>query len=44
VVAAHGTDVVSGIYVTAGYSGGKDLNAILRSIKVNGTEYVFGSE
>jgi hypothetical protein len=43
VVAAHGTDIVSGIRVTTGFAGGTDLNAILRSITVNGTEFVFGS-
>ena len=43
VVAAHGSEVVSGIVVTTGFSGGDMLSALLRSIKVNGTEYVFGA-
>jgi hypothetical protein len=43
VVAAHGTEVVSGIYVTTGFTGGSTLAAILRSLKVNGTEFVFGA-
>jgi hypothetical protein len=43
VVAAHGSEVVEGIYVTTGFTGGDMLTAILRSIKVNGTEYVFGA-
>ena len=43
VVAAHGSKVVSGIKVTTGFTGGATLSALLRSIKVNGTEYVFGA-
>ena len=43
VVAAHGSEVVSGIYVTTGFTGGDTLSALLRSIKVNGTEFVFGA-
>ena len=43
VVAAHGSEVVAGIYVTTGFTGGDMLSAILRSIKVNGTDYVFGA-
>ena len=42
-VAAHGSEVVSGIRVTTGFTGGNTLSALLRSIKVNGTEYVFGA-
>ena len=44
VVAAHSSDVVSGIYVTTGFSGGKDLSALLRSISVNGSSFVFGQQ
>ncbi|MBX4190687.1 hypothetical protein KW794_01225 [Candidatus Saccharibacteria bacterium] len=43
VVAAHGNEVVSGIKVTTGFAGGSPLAAILRSLKVNGTSYVFGA-
>jgi hypothetical protein len=43
VVAAHGSEVVSGIRVTTGFTGGNTLAAILRSLKVNGTEFVFGA-
>ena len=43
VVAAHGSEVVSGIYVTTGFTGGDTLSAVLRSIKVNGDEFVFGA-
>ena len=43
VVAAHGTEVVSGIRVTTGFTGGDTLAAILRSLKVNGTNFVFGA-
>jgi hypothetical protein len=42
VVAAHATEVVSGIYVTTGFTGGADLTAILRSLSVNGHPFVFG--
>jgi hypothetical protein len=43
VVAAHGSDVVSRITVTTGFTGGDTLAAILRSLKVNGTAFVFGA-
>ena len=42
VVAAHGSEVVSGIYVTTGFTGGLDLTAILRGLRVNGQAFVFG--
>jgi len=42
VVAAHGTEVIDGIYVTTGFTGGADLTAILRSLSVNGHAFVFG--
>ena len=43
VVAAHDSEVITGIYVTTGFSGGDTVSALLRSIEVNGTEYVFGA-
>lgn len=43
VVAAHGGDEVTGIYVTTGFTDGAMLTAILRSLKVNGTDHVFGA-
>ena len=43
VVAAHGTEVITGIGVTAGFAGGKPLAAILRTLKVNGTTFTFGA-
>ena len=43
VVAAHGSDVISGIYVTTGFTGGTDLTALLRSLSVNGHSFTFGS-
>jgi hypothetical protein len=43
VVAAHGSQVVSGIFVTTGFTGGDTLAAILRSLKVNGSDFVFGA-
>ena len=41
--AAHANEVVSGIYVTTGFSGGTDLAAILRHLSVNGHQFTFGS-
>jgi hypothetical protein len=43
VVAAHGSDVVSRIVVTTGFTGGNTLAAILRSLKVNNANFVFGA-
>jgi hypothetical protein len=43
VVAAHGSDVISGIYVTTGFTGGSDLTALLRSLSVNGHQFTFGA-
>ena len=44
VLTHHGSEVVSGIYVTTGRTGGTDLKAILRSIRVNGSSFVFGQK
>lgn len=41
-VAAHGDDVISGIYVTTGFSGGADLHAKLTSVTINGVTTTFG--
>ena len=43
VKAAHATEVISGIYVTAGFEGGIPLAAILRTLSVNGQAFTFGS-
>ena len=43
VKAAHSTDVISGIYVTAGFAGGADLSAILRSLSLDGHVFTFGA-
>ena len=43
VVAAHGSDVISGIYVTTGFTGGSNLTALLRDLSVNGHQFTFGS-
>lgn len=43
VVAAHGSQTITGIFVTTGFSGGVDLSAILRSLSVNGHTFTFGS-
>jgi len=43
VLAHHGTETISGIYVTTGFTGGSDLTALLRSLSVNGHTFTFGS-
>jgi hypothetical protein len=43
VVAAHGKEKISGIYVTTGWTGGKDLTALLRGLSVNGHQFTFGA-
>lgn len=43
VVAAHGSETVSGIYITTGFTGGTELSALLRSLSVNGNAFTFGS-
>ena len=40
-VAAHGSDVISGIYITVGGTGGADLSALVTDLTVNGTTYCF---
>lgn len=42
VVAAHGSEVVSGIYITTGFTGGTDLSSLVRALEVNGERFVFG--
>lgn len=42
VIADHGTEVIEGIGVTTGFTGGTDLTAILRKLSVNGVPFVFG--
>jgi hypothetical protein len=42
VVAAHGTDVISGVYVSTGFTGGQDLRAKLTDLSVNGQAFTFG--
>jgi hypothetical protein len=43
VLAHHGNETISGIYVTTGFTGGTDLTALLRSLSVNGKTFTFGS-
>ena len=43
VLTHHGSETISGIYVTTGFSVGTDLTAILRSLSVNGQTFTFGS-
>lgn len=42
VVADHGDDVISGVYVTTGFSGGKDARATLTKLDVNDVGFTFG--
>jgi len=42
VVAAHGDEVVSGIYVTTGFTGGSNLKSLVRALEVNNERFVFG--
>ena len=42
VVADHGDEVISGIYVTTGFSAGTDLSALMLSFEVNGQEFDLG--
>jgi hypothetical protein len=41
-VAAHGGDTISGIYITTGFTAGNNLQALLRWMQVNGVTYAFG--
>ena len=41
VVAAHGSDVISGIYITQGFSGGANVTGLLRWMQINGVTYSF---
>jgi hypothetical protein len=41
VVAAHGTDVISGIYISQGFSGGLNVTGLLRWMQINGVTYTF---
>jgi hypothetical protein len=39
---AHGTDTISGIYISTGFSNGQNLASLLRWLQVNDTTYHFG--
>jgi hypothetical protein len=41
---AHATEVIEGIYITTGFTGGDGLSAILRTLSVNDEAFTFGSE
>jgi hypothetical protein len=41
-VADHGSEVISGIYITTGFTAGSDLKALLREFEINGERFVFG--
>lgn len=40
-VAAHGDEVISGIYITVGATGGADLSALVTDLTVNDTTFCF---
>jgi hypothetical protein len=42
VVADHDSEVITGIYVTTGFSGGADLSSMLTDITINGATFHFG--
>lgn len=41
-IADHGTDTISGIYISTGFTSGANLQALLRWMQINGTTYSFG--
>ena len=44
IVAAHGTETISGIRVSTGNSSGTDLSALLRWLEINGQTYKFTTQ
>jgi hypothetical protein len=42
VVADHGTEVISDVCITVGFTAGEDLTGLLRSMEINNKDYVFG--
>jgi hypothetical protein len=43
VVANHGNETISGLCITLGFSNGQNLDGLLRSWEINGTNFVFGT-
>jgi hypothetical protein len=43
VLATHGTEVITGIRISTGFSAGTDLAALLRWLEINGEVFVFGN-
>jgi hypothetical protein len=43
VVADHGDEVISGIYVSTGFTGGHDVRAVVRAMEVNSNSVTFGA-
>jgi hypothetical protein len=41
-VADHGSEVVSGVYITTGFSAGTNLRSLLRTFEANNETFVFG--
>jgi hypothetical protein len=42
-IADHGSEIVTGIYITTGFSAGADLRSLTRALEVNNERFVFGS-
>ena len=42
-VAAHGNEVISGVYVSVGFSAGDNLRAWLTDMTINGKKFHFGA-
>ena len=42
-ITAHGTDVISGIYISTGFTTGTNLAALLRWVEINGQRFAFQS-
>jgi hypothetical protein len=41
-VADHGSETISGVCITTGFTAGTNLAALLREFEINGTTYAFG--
>jgi len=41
-IAGHGSETITGIFVSTGFSSGQNLQALLRWMQINGTTYTFG--
>ncbi|HEX7299465.1 MAG TPA: hypothetical protein VF257_10680 [Solirubrobacteraceae bacterium] len=44
VIAAHGGEIITGIYISAGFTGGDDLSALVTDLTVNSTTFCFNCQ